>query len=293
MPLKTALPDEDRVTVFLDGAFLPLAQARVHPLDRGFVYGDGVYEVIPAYGGRYLRLEAHVARLERSLADARIKNPYSMHAWVQRLTELLDRHGGGDASVYLQVTRGVAARDHAFPDCPPTVFAMPRPLQPVPAAQLEEGLKAISCVDVRWQWCQIKSIALQGAVLLRQQAVDAGADEAILHRGRWVTEGAASNVFAVLDGTVVTPPPSNWLLQGITRDLVLELAAQVDLPVDERPLRLKELLAADEIWLSSSTKEVLAVTRLDGAPVGTGRPGPLWRRVWEAYQTLKTELRAQ
>jgi D-alanine transaminase len=291
--VSTALPDEDRITVLLDGAFLPLAQARVHPLDRGFIYGDGVYEVIPAYGGHYLRLEAHVARLERSLADARIKNPYSMHDWVQRLTELLDRHGGGDASVYLQVTRGVAPRDHAFPDCPPTVFAIPRPLKPVPAAQLDNGLKAISCIDTRWQWCQIKSIALQGAVLLRQQAVDAGADEAILHRGRWVTEGAASNVFAVLDGTVVTPPPSNWLLHGITRDLVLELAAQVDLRVDERPLRLKELLVADEIWLSSSTKEVLAVTRLDSAPVGDGRPGPLWRRVWEAYQTLKAELRTR
>ncbi|WP_372696040.1 D-amino acid aminotransferase [Immundisolibacter sp.] len=291
--MRAALPDEEQITVLLDGVFLPLSQARVHPLDRGFVYGDGVYEVIPAYGGRYLRLEAHVARLERSLADARIKNPHAAREWVQLLTELLDRHGGGDASVYLQVTRGVAPRDHAFPDCPPTVFAIPRPLKPVPAVQLDQGLKAISCADMRWQWCQIKSIALQGAVLLRQQAIDVGADEAILHRGRWVTEGAASNVFAVIEGAVVTPPPSNWLLHGITRDLVLELAAQVDLRVDERPLRLKELLVADEIWLSSSTKEVLPVTRLDGVPVGDGLPGAVWRRVWDAYQALKAELRAQ
>lgn len=285
--------DEAAVTVYLDGAFLPLAQARIHPLDRGFIYGDGVYEVMPAYGGNYLRLDAHIARLERSLAEARIGNPYTAAHWAGVLTGLLARHGGGDASVYLQVTRGVAPRDHAFPDCPPTVFAMPRPLKPVPAAQVDGGLRAVSLADIRWQWCQIKSISLQGAAMLRQQAIDAGADEAILHRGRWVTEGAAANVFAVIGGAVVTPPPSNWLLHGITRDLVLELAAQVDLRVDERPLRLKELLAADEIWLSSSTKEVLAVTQLDGAPVGDGRPGPAWRRVWDAYQAFKADLRAQ
>lgn len=291
--MSVALPNEADITVHFDGAFMPLSQARVHPLDRGFIYGDGVYEVIPAYGGHYLRLDAHIARLERSLAEARIANPYPAQRWADILAELLTRHGGGDASVYLQVTRGVAPRDHAFPDCPPTVFAMPRALKPVPAEQVERGLKAISLADIRWQWCQIKSISLQGAAMLRQQAIDAGADEAILHRGRWVTEGAAANLFAVIDGAVLTPPPSNWLLHGITRDLVLELAAQVDLRVDERPLRLKELLAADEIWLSSSTKEVLAITQLDGAPVGDGRPGPAWRRVWDAYQAFKADLRAQ
>lgn len=291
--MTVALADEADITVYFDGAFVPLSQARIHPLDRGFIYGDGVYEVIPAYGGRYLRLDAHIARLERSLAEARIKNPYPAHRWTDILAELLTRHGGGDASIYLQVTRGVAPRDHAFPDCPPTVFAMSRVLKPVPAAQVNGGLKAISLADIRWQWCQIKSISLQGAAMLRQQAIDAGADEAILHRGRWVTEGAAANVFVVIDGAVVTPPPSNWLLHGITRDLVLELAAQVDLRVDERPMRLKELLAADEIWLSSSTKEVLAVTQLDGAPVGDGQPGPAWRRVWDAYQAFKADLRAQ
>jgi len=291
--VSVALPNEADITVHFDGAFMPLSQARVHPLDRGFIYGDGVYEVIPAYGGHYLRLDAHIARLERSLAEARIANPYPAQRWADILAELLTRHGGGDASVYLQVTRGVAPRDHAFPDCPPTVFAMPRALKPVPAEQVERGLKAISLADIRWQWCQIKSISLQGAAMLRQQAIDAGADEAILHRGRWVTEGAAANLFAVIDGAVLTPPPSNWLLHGITRDLVLELAAQVDLRVDERPLRLKELLAADEIWLSSSTREVLAVTQLDGAPVGDGRPGPAWRRVWDAYQAFKADLRAQ
>lgn len=291
--MSVALPNEADITVHFDGAFMPLSQARVHPLDRGFIYGDGVYEVIPAYGGHYLRLDAHIARLERSLAEARIANPYPAQRWADILAELLTRHGGGDASVYLQVTRGVAPRDHAFPDCPPTVFAMPRALKPVPAEQVERGLKAISLADIRWQWCQIKSISLQGAAMLRQQAIDAGADEAILHRGRWVTEGAAANLFAVIDGAVLTPPPSNWLLHGITRDLVLELAAQVDLRVDERPLRLKELLAADEIWLSSSTREVLAVTQLDGAPVGDGRPGPAWRRVWDAYQAFKADLRAQ
>jgi D-alanine transaminase len=291
--VASALANEADIPVYFDGAFVPLSQARVHPLDRGFIYGDGVYEVIPAYGGHYLRLDAHIARLERSLAEARIINPYPAQRWAEILAELLSRHGGGDASIYLQVTRGVAPRDHAFPDCPPTVFAMPRALKPVPTGQVGQGLKAISLADIRWQWCQIKSISLQGAAMLRQQAIDAGADEAILHRGRWVTEGAAANVFVVIDGAVVTPPPSNWLLHGITRDLVLELAAQVDLRVDERPLRLKELLAADEIWLSSSTKEVLAVSQLDGAPVGDGRPGPAWRRVWDAYQAFKADLRAQ
>lgn len=291
--MASALANEADIPVYFDGAIVPLSQARVHPLDRGFIYGDGVYEVIPAYGGHYLRLDAHIARLERSLAEARIINPYPAQRWAEILAELLSRHGGGDASIYLQVTRGVAPRDHAFPDCPPTVFAMPRALKPVPTGQVEGGLKAISLADIRWQWCQIKSISLQGAAMLRQQAIDAGADEAILHRGRWVTEGAAANAFVVIDGAVVTPPPSNWLLHGITRDLVLELAAQVDLRVDERPLRLKELLAADEIWLSSSTKEVLAVTQLDGAPVGDGRPGPVWRRVWDAYQAFKADLRAQ
>ncbi len=291
--MANALPGEADTTVFLDGAFLPLSQARVHPLDRGFIYGDAVYEVIPAYGGHYLRLDAHLARLEHSLTEVRIGNPYPRAQWNHLLTELLDRHGGGDASIYLQVSRGVAPRDHAFPDCPPTVFIMPRPLQPVPAKQVDGGLKAICREDIRWHWCQIKSTSLQGAVLLRQQALDLGADEVILHRDRWVTEGAATNVFAVISGSVVTPPPSHWLLQGITRNLVLELAAQIDLPVAERPLGLEELQGADEIWLSSSTKEVLAVTQLDATLVGNGRPGPAWRRVWNAYQAFKADLRAQ
>jgi D-alanine transaminase len=288
-----AFPDEADITVYLDGDFLPLSRARVHPLDRGFIYGDAVYEVIPAYGGHYLRLDAHLSRLEHSLTEARIHNPYPHAQWNQLLRELLGRHGGGDASIYLQVSRGVAPRDHAFPDCAPTVFVMPRPLQPVPATQIERGLSAICHDDTRWQWCQIKSTSLQGAVMLRQQALDVGADEVILHRDYWITEGAATNVFAVISGNVVTPPPSHWLLHGITRDLVLELAAQVDLPVQERPLGLLELQHADEIWLSSSTKEVLAVTQLDAVVVGDGRPGPAWQRIWNAYQAFKADLRAQ
>lgn len=277
---------------YLDGRFLPLEQARIHPLDRGFIFGDGVYEVIPAYGGRFLRLDAHLERLARSLAAVRIANPHPPAQWRAMLDELCARAGPHDQSVYLQVTRGVAPRDHAFPDAPPTVFALSRPLAPPEPAALSGGLAAVLHDDFRWQRCDIKSTALQGAVLLRQAALDAGADEALLVRDGHVTEGAATNVFAVLDGTLVTPPVGPWLLAGVTRALVLELAEAAGLAVAERPLPVDEVRTASELWLSSSTKGVLSVTRLDGLQLGDGLPGVAWRRVYARYGAYLDALRA-
>lgn len=277
---------------YLDGQFLPLAQARIHPLDRGFVFGDGVYEVMPAYGGHYLRLRAHLERLARSLEAVRIPNPHSPAQWAALLGTLRARAGAHDQSVYVQVTRGVAPRDHAFPDCAPTVFAVSRPLAPVDAAALAQGLCGVLQEDLRWRRCDIKSIALQGAVLARQAALDAGAHEALLVRDGCVSEGAATNVFAVRAGEVITPPVGPWLLAGVTRALVLDLARAAGRPVSERPLPVEAVRTADELWLSSSTKGVLALTRLDGQPVGDGRPGPVWRELHARYQAYLAELRA-
>lgn len=274
---------------YLDGAFLPLAEARVSPLDRGFLLGDGVYEVIPAYGGRPFRLDAHLERLGRSLAAVRIPPPLDPVAWREVLERLTAEAGGGDVKLYLQVTRGApASRDHAFPeDAVPGVFAMAEPLTP-PAPR---GFRAVVLPDIRWRRCDIKTIALLPNVLLRQQALDAGADEAILVREEAVTEGAASNVLLVRDGVVVTPVQSTDLLPGVTRDLVLELAAAEGLAWESRRVGIAELAAAEEIWLTSSTKEVVPVVELDGQPVGAGRPGPVYRQVRTAFEALKQRLR--
>ncbi len=278
-------------TVHLDGAWLPLSQARVPVLDRGFIFGDGVYEVIPVYGRRPFRLPQHLARLERSLAAIRLDPPLDARGWTALIDELLARNPGGDRSVYLQVTRGPARRDHAFPRAPtPTVFAMVSPLNPPDPALLEEGAAAVVLEDIRWSRCDIKSVNLLANILLRQQAVERGALEAILVRDGQVTEGAASNVFIVRAGEIRTPPTSRFMLPGITRDLVLELARAHGLPCREVPVSESELRGADEIWITSSTREVLPVTRLDGRPVGTG-PGPVWRRIMPLYQEYKRSLR--
>lgn len=278
-------------TVYLNGRFLPVDEARISVLDRGFVFGDGVYEVIPVYGGRLFRLEAHLERLDHSLAGIRFANPLPRDAWQALLEQLVERNGGGDQSLYLQVTRGPAPREHAFPArVTPTVFAMSDPLGPIPE-RLRQGAAAITVEDIRWRLCHIKAITLLPNVLLRQQAIDRGAVEAIMLRDGEVTEGAASNVFMVRDGAVVTPPKSNLLLPGITRDLVVELCAANGIPIAETGVPEARLRNADEVWLTSSTKEVLPVVRLDEAPVGDGVPGPVWQRVIALYQAYKDAFR--
>jgi D-alanine transaminase len=277
----------DQPTVYLNGEFLPLDQAKVSVLDRGFLFGDGVYEVIPVYGGKPFRLPEHLQRLRDSLDGIRLAPPLADAEWAAVFERLIQ--GPGDQSIYLQVTRGAAAkRDHAFPKgTAPTVFAMCAPLTPVPAT----GAKAITVPDIRWQWCHIKAITLLANVLQRQQAVDEGCAEAILVREGYALEGAASNLFAVVDGGLLTAPKGHDILPGITRDLVVELARANGVPVEERKITLDELGRAEEVWVTSSTREILPIVELDGRKVGSGVPGPLWAKMDALYQARKEQLR--
>jgi D-alanine transaminase len=278
--------------VYLNGAFLPRDQAQVSVMDRGFLFGDGVYEVIPAYGGRLLRIDHHLDRLEASLQGIRLRNPLGRSEWVGIMGRLLSAAPGVDQSIYLQVTRGAAReRDHLFPDAVPTVFLMASPLKPRSVEIAEQGIAAITLEDFRWLRCDLKTTALLANVLLRQAAADAGADEAILVRDGHAVEGSASNLFVVKAGKLSTPPKGRYLLPGITRDLVLELATGDGIACFERDVTEADLAGADEIWLSSSTRELMPVTWLNGAPVVDGRPGPLWRRLDALYAAYKTRVR--
>lgn len=279
--------DNQEQIVYLNDEFLPLAQAKISVLDRGFLFGDGIYEVIPVYGGKPLRLAEHLERLGNSLAGIRMEQPLSDEQWGNVFERLIQ--GEEDQSIYLQVTRGVGPkRDHAFPKgVAPTVFAMCTPIAPIPAT----GVKAITVADIRWQWCHIKAITLLANVLQRQQAVDEGCAEAILVRDGFAIEGAASNLFAVVDGILLTPPKGNDILPGITRDLVVELAQANAIPLEERKIGVAELDRAEEVWVTSSTREVLPIIELDGKPVGAGEPGPLWVRMNRLYQQRKEQLR--
>ncbi|ADJ27451.1 D-amino-acid transaminase [Nitrosococcus watsonii] len=280
-------------TAYLNGEFLPLGQAKVSVLDRGFLFGDGVYEVIPVYGGHFFRLALHLQRLAQSLEAVRLENPFSENQWQNMLQELVERNESVDQTVYLQVTRGAAIRNHAFPDrVEPTVFAMSSPLEPLSAELRIKGVSAVTREDIRWKCCHIKSIALLANVLLRQEAIDAGAQEAILLHEEQLTEGAASNVFIVREGVLVTPPKGSFLLSGITRDLILELAKENGIPCQERAILAQELTQADEIWLTSSTREIIPVTRIDGIRIGNGAPGLLWQRMDKLYQAYKMKVRA-
>jgi D-alanine transaminase len=277
--------------VYLNGRFIPLEEARVPVLDRGFIFGDGVYEVIPVYSRHPFRLDEHLRRLEASLEAIRLRNPHTRGEWRDLVRQLVAQNAPEDQSLYLHVTRGVAKRDHAFPkDVPPTVFMMSNPLVTPPADQVRDGVSAITAADNRWLRCDIKAIALLPNVLLRQLAVDAGCAETVLLREGFMTEGAASNVFVVKDGSLLAPPKNHLMLPGITYDVVLELAANAGIAAQVRPVAEAELRAADEAWLSSSTKEVLAITRLDGRPVGAGRPGPLFLRMYALYQDYKARI---
>jgi D-alanine transaminase len=277
--------------VFLNGQFLPLEEAKVPVLDRGFIFGDGVYEVVPVYSKVPFRLEEHLARLERSLAAVAIRNPYAREQWRGIIAELIARQGFDDQAVYFQVTRGVAKRDHAFPkNAEPTVFMMSTPLVNPPQALVEQGAKAVSAQDNRWLRCDIKSISLVGNVLLRELSAEVDAAETILFRDRKLTEASASNVFIVRGGVIQSPPKSSLILPGITYDVVVELARADGIPLQFREIAEAEVRAADEIWVTSSSKEVLAIVLLDGAKVGDGRPGPVFRRMYRLYQDFKQKV---
>ena len=274
--------------VYLNGQYLPPDQARVSVFDRGFIFGDGIYEVIPVFGGRLFRLAHHLSRLDASLAAIRLRNPHTAQEWNSIFTRLLEKGGKDDQSIYLQVTRGVAPRDHAFPpNITPTVFAYAQPLNYSPPEQLAQGVAAVTTADIRWARCDIKAIALLANALLRQQAIDQGAVEATLVRDGVVTEGAASNIFVVKNGRLITPPKGPFILPGITRDLVVEIARAKDISCDELPVKLETLSSADEVWLTSSTKEILPITRIDDKPVGSGKPGPMHARMFALYKEYK------
>ncbi len=267
-------------------------------LDRGFVFGDGVYEVIPCYSGHPFRLREHLRRLQSSLDGVRIENPCSIERWEELIREVVKRNPFEDQYVYLQVTRGVAPRDHAFPKgVEPTVFMMSNPLTVPPPDQRERGVAAVTVADNRWLRCDIKSVSLLANCLLRQSAVDAGAAESVLLRDGFLTEGSASNIFVIRSGVIITPPKSNFILPGITYDVVIELARANRLPLEIRPVSEAEVRDADELWLTSSTKEVLPISTLDGKPVGhgksAGKPGPMAARMYQLYQDYKrTVMRA-
>ncbi len=281
---------------YLNGTFQPVNEARISPLDRGFIFGDGIYEVIPVYGGKLFRLDEHLKRLDDNLAAVRIKQPLSDIAWQSVLNEMVARNqpiNGDEQSIYLQITRGIAERDHGFPDShiEPTLFIMSSALKPLPTSIAEHGVTAITHEDIRWKNCHIKSTSLLGNILLRQHAYDEDAVEAILIRDGEVTEGAASNLFALIDDVLITPPKGPLLLPGITRDLILELAQQYNIPTCETFITPVQLINAEEVWLTSSTKEILPVTTLDGAAVGSGKPGKLWQQMRQYYQAYKQQLR--
>jgi len=277
--------------VFLNGKFMPVEEARIPVLDRGFIFGDGVYELVPVYSRVPFRIDEHLARLERSLAAVRIRNPYSRAEWRDIILQLVAKQSFEDQGIYFQVTRGVAKRDHAFPkDAVPTVFVMSNPLTCPPKTLVESGAVAVSAVDNRWQRCDIKSTSLIGNCLLRQVSADAGAVETILFRDGKLTEASASNVFVVKGGVILSPPKSNLILPGVTYDVVVELAQAAGLPLEFRDVGEAEVRGADEVWVTSSSKEVLAIVQLDGKPVGAGVPGPVFAAMYRLYQDFKQKV---
>lgn len=276
-------------TVYLNGQFMPIAEAKVSAMDRGFLFGDGAYEVIPVYSRRPFRLSEHLGRLRHTLDGIRLANPHDDAEWARLIGEIVVRNDGDDQSVYLQITRGAdSKRNHAFPArVTPTVYIMSEPLVTPPPSQREAGIAAVSAPDVRWLRCDLKTTSLLANCLLRQRAVDAGCVETVLFRDGFMTEGAASNIFAVKDGVLLAPPKNHLMLTGITYDVVLELAARHGLPCAVRDVLEGEARAADELWMTSSTKEVLPIVLLDGRPVGTGQPGPVFKRMYAWYQEFK------
>jgi D-alanine transaminase len=279
--------------VYLNGRFLPLAEAGISPLDRGFLYGDGVYEVIPVYSRRTFRIDEHLNRLQATLDGIQLANPLTADAWKAVILKLVENAPWEDQSIYLQVTRGADdKRDHAFPPAtvPPTAFAFASPLVTTSAEVRAKGVAAITVPDLRWSRCDLKVVSLLANVLARQQAVEQGCAEALLIRDGRMKEGAASNIFIVKNGVLIAPPKTHLMLPGITYDVILELAETHRQALEIREISDAELRAADEVWMTSSTKEILAITRLDGQPVGTGRPGPYGEQMWQWYQDFKNTV---
>ena len=274
--------------IYLNGKFMPIEEACIPVLDRGFIFGDGVYEVIPVYSRKPFRLDEHLKRLQYSLDGIRLKNPFGNDEWQRLLEQVVAQNDGEDQYIYLHITRGVAKRDHAFPvNVPPTVFIMSNPLLPPSAETLISGATAVTAVDNRWARCDVKAISLLPNVLLRQLAVDVQAMETILIRDGFLTEGAASNIFIIKNNILLAPPKSNLMLPGITYDVVLELAAADQIAHEVRPISETEVRLADEILLTSSTKEIMPITSLDKKPVGDGKPGKLFTRLHALYQNYK------
>jgi D-alanine transaminase len=281
-------------TCYLNGEFLPLREARISPLDRGFLYADGCYEVTPVYGGRPFRFQQHHDRLTRSLREIRMDDPLTHDAWREVYRGLLSRNGAtaSDAYIYVQVTRGAEyGRNHApLPDVPRTVFAFAAPWPEGRPGWREKGLPAVTAQDTRWARCDIKSVSLLANVLLRQLAVDEGASECIQLRDGQLTDASASSVHAVIEGELRTPPNSWKLLPGTTRGVIEEIAEKAGVRWRSAPVSESELRGASEILMGAATREVQPVTSLDGKPVGTGKPGPVWRRLYDAYQAYKQEI---
>ena len=281
------------ITAYVDGAYLPLAEARVSPMDRGFLFGDGAYEVIPVYSRRAFRLDEHVARLANTLAAMRLANPHSADEWKAIILEIVARNPWDDQSVYLQVTRGAdTRRNHAFPgpEVKPTVFLMSEPLITPSAEQLATGIAAVSAADIRWLRCDLKTVSMLANCLLRQHAIDHGCMETVLFRDSFLTEGAASSIFVCKDGVLLVPPKSHLMLPGVTYDVVLELARSHGMKHEVREVLEAEVRSADELWMTSSTKEVLPIMSLDGRPVGDGKPGPMGRQMYDWYQDFKNTV---
>jgi D-alanine transaminase len=285
----TALPD---TLCHLNGQELPLSQAKVSVLDRGFIFGDGVYEVIPVYGRRLFRFDEHMARLARSLSRVRIPDPHGRDGFLAIARRLVAAQPAEDQTLYIQLTRGVALRDHVMPaDLEPTVFIMTNPMRPPTPEQRHHGVACVTARDFRWERGDIKSVSLLGNVLARQMSADHGAAETILFRDGWLTEASGSNVWIAHEGALLGPPMSEHVLQGIRVDLLAELCEEAGIAHNQRPISEADVRAADEVMITSATKEVLPVTKLDGELVGhgalRGKPGPVYARLYEAYQRAK------
>jgi D-alanine transaminase len=278
--------------VWLDGRLLPLEEARISPLDRGFLFGDGAYEVLPVYDGRGYRFDAHMARLDRSLAEIRMAPPLDRTGWLRAFGALVHGNGGGDQLLYVQVTRGVEPERNHVPQAGtrPTIFASVQKLPVIPQSAIDQGVAGITAADIRWSRCDIKSTSLLGNVLLRWLAADAGATETILLRDGFLTEGSASSAHVVTNGRIVTPPQTNAILPGTTRGVIFELAEREGIASERRPVAEAELRSADELLIASAGGGIRAITTLDGRAVGAGVPGPVYRRVFAAFKATQREF---